>query len=197
MNLILRQVIGYQQGLKKASASASPLLKKQLENTQQQLNQILNKWKFGDEPIRTSEEFLELFGNWINKQLEQQKEWKVFLAKHGLHNLEEIKNVNTPESESEQLKFYQDNIKLKEQIIDDYKEAEQTWTNTEQDYLRRIDELQASRETSEEAETIKQELARKEETWKNTEADYLKQIANQDQELQAKSKNSKLATENF
>jgi hypothetical protein len=42
MNLILRQVIGYQAG-KKANSTASPLLKKQLEDTQKDLNQILNK----------------------------------------------------------------------------------------------------------------------------------------------------------
>ncbi len=68
MNLILRQVIGYQQGLKRASTSASPLLKKQLENTQQQLNQILTKWKFGEAPIKTSTEFLAQFEPWINRR---------------------------------------------------------------------------------------------------------------------------------
>jgi hypothetical protein len=43
MSLILRQVIGYQQGLKKASTTTNPLLKKQLEDTQKELNSILNK----------------------------------------------------------------------------------------------------------------------------------------------------------
>jgi hypothetical protein len=84
----------------------------------------------------------------------------VFLAKKGVSSLKDLADL--PESESEQLTFYKDNIKIKEQIIDDYKEAEQTWHNTEQDYLKRIQELQASRETSEEAETIKQQLAQKE-----------------------------------
>jgi hypothetical protein len=43
MSLILRQVIGYQQGRKTASTSTNPLLKKQLEDTQKDLNSILNK----------------------------------------------------------------------------------------------------------------------------------------------------------
>jgi hypothetical protein len=43
MNLILRQIIGYQQGRKAVSATANPLLKKQLEDTQKDLNSILNK----------------------------------------------------------------------------------------------------------------------------------------------------------
>ena len=184
--LILRQVIGYQQG--KAQTSASPLLKKQLEDTQKDLNQILNKWKFGDTPLTTAQEFLANFEPWITDQLNQQKELKVFLAKHGLHNLTEIKNVNLPESESEQLKFYKDNLKIKEKIINEYKEAEQTWQHTEQDYLSRIEELKAAREISEEAETIKQELIQAKELWKNTEQDYLTQIANQDQEFKDKVK---------
>ena len=186
--LILRQVVGYQAGKKASSTSASPLLKKQLEDTQKDLNQILNKWKFGDAPIRTSEEFLANFEPWINKQLEQQKEWKVFLAKHGLHNLGEVKNVNLPESESDQLKFYKDNIQIKEQIIEDYKNQEQTWQNTEADYLARIEELKTSRETSEEVENLRQELAQQAQTFANTEQDYLTQIADQDQELKDKVK---------
>ena len=39
--LILRQVIGEQRGRK--AVSASPLLKKQLEDTQKELDSILNK----------------------------------------------------------------------------------------------------------------------------------------------------------
>jgi hypothetical protein len=34
--------------------------------------------------------------------------------------------ASLPTSESEQLKFYKDNIKIKEEIINEYKEAEQT-----------------------------------------------------------------------
>jgi hypothetical protein len=43
MNLILRQVIGYQQGRRVASASADPELKKKLEESQKHLQLILNK----------------------------------------------------------------------------------------------------------------------------------------------------------
>ena len=132
----------------------NPLLKKQLEQTQKDLNLILNKWKFGDAPLKSASEFLNNFEPWINKQLDQQKELKEFLAKNGLKNLGEIKNVNSGE-ESEQLKFYKENIKTKEGIInelqsnlsdlqgkcDDYKEQEEVWKNTEADYLKKIKEL--------------------------------------------------------
>jgi len=138
-------MLRYLEGRKSVPTTADPHLKAELNQTKKDLNQILNKWKFGEEPIRTSEEFLANFEPWITDQLKQQKEWKVFLAKHGLHNLTEIKNVNLPESESEQLKFYKDNIQIKEKIINEYKEAEQTWQHTEQDYLSRIEELKAAR----------------------------------------------------
>jgi chromosome segregation ATPase len=54
----------------------NPLLKKQLEQTQKDLNLILNKWKFGDAPLKSAKEFLNNFEPWINKQLEEQKEYK-------------------------------------------------------------------------------------------------------------------------
>ena len=184
MNLILR----YLEGRKAVPTTADPHLKAELNQTKKDLNQILNKWKFGDTPLTTAQEFLANFEPWITDQLNQQKELKVFLAKHGLHNLTEIKNVNLPESESDQLKFYRENIQIKEEIINEYKEAEQTWQHTEEDYLRKIEELKAAREISEQAETIKQELIQAKELWKNTEQDYLTQIANQDQELKDKVK---------
>ena len=183
-------------GGRRSAPGANPKLTQELKETRQQLSSILNKWKFGDEPIKTSLEFLANFEPWIYRQLEQQKEWKVFLAKHGLHNLGEIKNVNLPESESEQLKFYKDNIQIKEQIIEDYKNQEQTWQNTEADYLSRIEELKTNRETSEEVENLRQELAQQAQTFVNTEQDCLTRIAEQDQDLKTKLKNSKLATEN-
>jgi hypothetical protein len=44
MSLILRQVIGYQQGAKSApTASPNPQLEKELKATKQQLNSILTK----------------------------------------------------------------------------------------------------------------------------------------------------------
>jgi hypothetical protein len=45
------------------------------------------------------------------------------LAKKGVNNLKDLADL--PESESEQLKFYKDNIKIKEQIIDEYKKDEE------------------------------------------------------------------------
>jgi hypothetical protein len=43
MSLILRQVIGYEQGRRTVSASADPALKKQLAQKEQELNSILKK----------------------------------------------------------------------------------------------------------------------------------------------------------
>ena len=43
---------------------------------------------------------------------------------------------------------------VKEQIIEDYKEQEQTWQNTEKDYLSRIEELKANRELPEDYEDL-------------------------------------------
>jgi hypothetical protein len=34
---------------------------KELEETKKQLDSILRKWKFGDEPVKSSEEFLNKF----------------------------------------------------------------------------------------------------------------------------------------
>jgi hypothetical protein len=46
------------------------------------------------------------------------------LAKKGVSSLKDLADL--PESESEQLQFFKENIKIKEQIIDEYKESEQT-----------------------------------------------------------------------
>ena len=121
----------------------NPLLKKQLDETQKELNLILNKWKFGDTPIKSAQEFLNNFEPWINGSVKQLEELKTFLKDYGLKNLSEVKNVNAAEvSESEQLKFYKDNIKIKEEIINDYKKEEELWKNTEQDYLKKIKEME-------------------------------------------------------
>jgi hypothetical protein len=57
MNLILR----YLEGRKAVPVSSDPKLTQELNQTKQDLALILNKWKFGDAPIRTSEEFLANF----------------------------------------------------------------------------------------------------------------------------------------
>ena len=134
MSLILRQVIGYQQGRRASSLTTpDPKLEQELKETKKDLNLILNKWKFGDTPITSAKEFLNNFEPWIKRQLEQQKEVKEFLKLHKLKNLSEIKTINT--SDNEQLKFYKENIKLKEEIIEDYKKAEK-------DYLKKIEQLE-------------------------------------------------------
>ena len=41
-------------------------------------------------------------------------------------------------TEVDQLAFYKDNLKIKEEIIEDYKKEEELWKNTEADHLARI-----------------------------------------------------------
>lgn len=100
MNLILRYLEG-----RRSAPGFNPKLTQELKETRQQLSSILNKWKFGEEPISTSEEFLANFEPWINKQLEAQKELKVFLAKKGVNNLKEAdsKLTNRELGEGEEL----------------------------------------------------------------------------------------------
>jgi len=146
--LILRQVIGYQQG-RKASTTADPHLTQELRETKQQLNSILTKWKFGDQPIRTSQEFINKFEPWVNNHVKSDQELKDFLTKKGLNNLTEAetKLTNRDLSENEAL----------QQIRQELSQAQELWNNTEQDYLRRINELQENRETSEDYEALEAE----------------------------------------
>jgi len=125
MSLILRQVIGYQQGRKAVSATADPALKKQLTETQKQLNSILTKWKFGDQPLKTSQEFLNNFEPWINDQLEQQKEVKEFLSKYSAPNLTELAQTwtNTEEDYLQQIK------ELKESPEGDHSNPFELWSS--------------------------------------------------------------------
>ena len=86
MNLILRQVIGEQRGKKLARTAPNP----ELAQVKKDLNSILTKWKFGEQPIRTAREFLNKFEPWIDSQLKQQKEVKEFLQRKGVNSLSEI-----------------------------------------------------------------------------------------------------------
>ena len=90
MSLILRQVIGYQQGRKAVSATADPALKNQLAQKEQELNSILKKWKFGDIPIKTSQEFLNKFEPWVQEKIKLAKEVEEFLQSKGVANLSEL-----------------------------------------------------------------------------------------------------------
>ena len=188
MNLILRYLEG-----RKSAPGVNPKLTQELKETRQQLSSILNKWNWDGTSPKNATEFLNKFAPWVDQQLADKKELKVFLAKKGVSSLAELASL--PTSESEQLKFYRENIKIKEQIIEGYKNQEQTWQHTEEDYLSRIEELKTNRETSEELEQVRkelaeaqQELAQQKQTFLNTEADYLARIEAQDQELKDKVK---------
>ena len=140
MNLILR----YLEGRKAVPVSSDPKLTQELNQTKQDLALILNKWKFGDEPIKTSQEFLANFEPWINKQLEAQKELKTFLAKKGLTDLKEAEHklTNRDLSENEELNQLRKELAETQQKHEqELAQQEQTFLNTEQDYLRRIEEL--------------------------------------------------------
>ena len=86
--LILRQVIGYQQGVKKAPASS--LLKKQLEDTQKDLNSILNKWNWDGESPKTAEEFLAKFAPWVSEKIKLGQAVKALLERKGVDKLEDL-----------------------------------------------------------------------------------------------------------
>ena len=96
MNLILR----YLAGKKAVPTTADPHLKAELNQTKKDLNQILNKWKFGDTPLTTAQEFLANFEPWITDQLNQQKDLKIFLAKKGVNNITEAKSKLTSPEEA-------------------------------------------------------------------------------------------------
>jgi len=84
MSLILR----YLEGRKAAPADLH--LKAELEQTKQDLNAILKKWNFDDQPLRTSEEFLARFTPWVNEKIKQGKAVKALLERKGVNSLEEI-----------------------------------------------------------------------------------------------------------
>ena len=95
----------HERAKKVSLVNSNPKLQAELKDTQKQLNSILNKWKFGDQPLKSATEFLNNFEPWINKKLEQEKELKEFLTKSGVKSLEEIRNINFDNEELE--KFLQ------------------------------------------------------------------------------------------
>ena len=90
MSLILRQVIGYQQGRKAVSTTTSPLLKKQLQDTQKELNSILNKWNWDGASPSNATEFLNKFTPWVNEKIKLGKDVKALLERKGVDNLADI-----------------------------------------------------------------------------------------------------------
>jgi hypothetical protein len=68
-------------------------LEQQRDNYKKDLNSILNEWKWGDQPIKTSEEFLNKFKPWIKSRNEEMEELKKFCKKHKITSLKDIKGV--------------------------------------------------------------------------------------------------------
>jgi hypothetical protein len=84
MNLILRYLEG-----RKAS-SASPALKKELEQTKQDLQLILTKWNWDGATPQTAQEFLNKFTPWVNEKIKLGQEVKALLERKGVERLEDI-----------------------------------------------------------------------------------------------------------
>ena len=118
MSLILRYLIG-----RKATPPLPPnKLSQELKEVKQQLNSILTKWTFGDKPIKTSEEFLNQFEPWINKQMEQRKELQEFLNEQGASNLPNLKET-LKNNEADYLRRI-DELKEGKETPEDYTELE-------------------------------------------------------------------------
>jgi hypothetical protein len=85
MSLILRQVIGYQQGLRKASTSNH-----ELNQVKKDLSLILNKWNWDGTSPTTAQEFLNKFTPWVNEKIKLGKDVKALLERKGVDNLADI-----------------------------------------------------------------------------------------------------------
>ena len=68
-------------------------LQKELKETKEQLNSILTEWKWGDQPIKSSEDFLSKMKPWIKTRNEEMEELKQFCKKHKIKSLGDIKEV--------------------------------------------------------------------------------------------------------
>lgn len=88
--LILRGEIGKKQGRLEAS---------QNQQAQQDLNLILKKWKFGGQPFKDTQDFLDKMGGWIDKQIDQQKELEEFFQNYGITSLKEIESIKVKPTE--------------------------------------------------------------------------------------------------
>jgi hypothetical protein len=60
------------------------------KRTTQALNSILKEWKWGNQPIKTSQEFLTKMKPWISERIKERKELEEFLKKKGVKSLGEI-----------------------------------------------------------------------------------------------------------
>jgi hypothetical protein len=84
----------------------NPLLKKQLEDTQNQLNSILTEWNWGGKSPSTAHEFLNKFKPWVDEKLKLGKDVESFLKEQSATSLEELVQTwqNTEEYYLEQIK---------------------------------------------------------------------------------------------
>ena len=68
-------------------------LEQERDNYKKDLNSILTEWKWGDQPIKTSEDFLNKFKPWIKARNEEMEELKSFLKKYKIKSLQSIKEI--------------------------------------------------------------------------------------------------------
>lgn len=64
--------------------------KKRIQRLEKDLNSILNKWKWGDTPFQTSQEFLAKFSPWVNEKIKLGEEVKTLLERKGVTKLEDL-----------------------------------------------------------------------------------------------------------
>ena len=60
------------------------------QKVRQDLNSILTKWKWGDVPFKTSQEFLAKFAPWVNEKIKLSQNVQALLARKGVTSLEDI-----------------------------------------------------------------------------------------------------------
>ena len=63
------------------------------DNLKKDLNSILTEWKWGDQPIKSSEDFLNKMKPWIKTRNEEMDTLNKFLKKHKIKSLGDIKEV--------------------------------------------------------------------------------------------------------
>ena len=68
----------------------SKQIKRECQQKTKDLNSILTKWKWGDTPFKTSQEFLAKFSPWVNEKIKLSQDVQALLARKGVTTLEDI-----------------------------------------------------------------------------------------------------------
>jgi hypothetical protein len=71
-------------------ALKSRQIKQECSQKTKDLNTILTKWKWGDTPFQTSQEFLHKFAPWVQEKNKLTQDVKALLERKGVERLEDI-----------------------------------------------------------------------------------------------------------